>query len=152
MRPRCVGTSPGPGTAELLWQKPRMANAVRIQGDHVEFGREMAHIPSMRTCTLFSSLHYCILSFRALFSCACRLEAFIKKPVGMWREAGLCVAPALVQDSGMCSREKESSLCSQNGKGIHLAIQTGIYSLPCCSDNKLKAFLSCAHSQLLTSV
>lgn len=32
MRPRCMGTSPGPGTAELLWQKPRMANAVRTQG------------------------------------------------------------------------------------------------------------------------
>lgn len=103
-----MGTSPGPGTAELLWQKLRMANAVQTQGDHVEFGREMAHIPSMRTCILFSPLHYCILSFCACFSCTCRLEAFIKKPVGMWREAGLCVAQPLSKTQA-CAAEREKA-------------------------------------------
>lgn len=102
---------------------------------------EMVHIPN--TEHVFFSLHFCILSFHSLFSCTCRLEAFIKKPVSMWKEVGLCVAPALAQDSGMCSRERKSSLCSQNGKRIHLTtFQTGIYS-----------FLSCSsHSRTVTSV
>lgn len=39
------------------------------------------------------------------------------------------MAPALAQDSGVCSRERKRSLRSQNGKGIHLDSFSNRYTL-----------------------
>lgn len=112
-----VGASPGPGTAELRRQKPRR------QTQHKP--REVTRRPwgewpvfQIRE-HVFCSLRCCILSCRPRPSCTCGRGAFIEKPVGMWREVGLRVAPALTRDSGLCSRERKSSFCPQNGKGIH---------------------------------
>lgn len=111
---------------------------------------EMAHSPNTRTCILFTPLLHPLLSLPLLLHV--RTWSIYHKACRPVEGGGLCVAPALAQDSGVCSRERKRSLRSQNGKGIHLdsfSNRYTLHSLPSCSghsrtvlrNSKLKSFL-----------